>query len=154
MDSGDASTRTETTRPGTASRDHHSIGELLRSLRDQLASLERYEQALARKESGALVSSAARGGALIVVAAVSAFIGAIVFLIGIGLAVSILLAELGVPAQVAPWLGLVLVGAAVLLTAGLCALGAAMAFSRTRSGLPHTSRSIKETLKWIKKRLH
>jgi hypothetical protein len=154
MGSEDTSAEAKTAKPSAASGNHHSIGELLRSLRAQLASLERYEQALAKKESTTLASSAVRGIALLVVAASAALIGAIVLFIGIGLALSVVFAELGIPASVAMWLGLVVVGTAVLVTGSICAFGAVLAFGRTRAGLPQTSRSIKETLQWIKSKLH
>lgn len=131
----------------------NTLPHLLRDLRDETTTLLRQEVALAKAE---LRENSARVTAHAVQIAIGGFVayaGAIVFLIGLGLLVSWLLARLGMPRDIALWVSLGAVGAIV------AAIGATM-LVRAKNALTHddvaprrTLETLREDKNWVQNKL-
>lgn len=98
--------------PGAMERDDRPLSELLRNLVDQLSSIIRHEIGLARAEMSEKASKAGSGVAMLAMALVLG-IGAVVILLGAGVAALSNVME--------PWISALIVGGAAALVAALMA---------------------------------
>lgn len=113
----------------------------------RLVSLERE---LAQREKEGLAKSLATGLLLLAGAAAAGFASLIVLLFGVGMLFAVLVETAGLPREHAAWLGPVLAAVVGLLSGALAAYGGLVAARRLKHGLPETSRTLRETVAWVK----
>lgn len=131
-----------------------TIGSLLTELREEGTTLIRQEVALAKAELSEKISQAIRNSLGAAVGGAVAYAGAIVLLIGVGLAASQALVSLGVNSQTAQWLGFMLVGAIVALI-GWAMLARAKKSLKADALAPHeTIESLRESQRWAQDKIH
>ncbi len=137
-----------------ARRDGHTIGGLIRELRDDLTALVRQEVELSKHEMKEKTSRLSRNLILLLVGSVIAFLGIIYAVTALNQAVTDWLIIGGLAAATVVWLAPLIVGAGVLIIGGLLLLKAMRGFSHTRLSLDHTMHSVKEDVQWAQRKRH
>jgi hypothetical protein len=130
----------------------HSLGGILRELRDETSLLFRQEVELAKAEAAEKARSLSQKAVGAAVGGTMAYAGVIVLLIALGGLAAYGLAAAGVEEEVAAWLGLGIVG---MLTAiiGAAMLAKAKAGLRKESLKPErTIQSLREDKEWTKEK--
>jgi len=117
------------------------ISAVLGEIADNIQRIVRAEVRLARAEIAEEATKAARGLAMIAVAAVTATLGCALLLLAAVYALTLVMAS---------WEAALVVGGASLLVAGT---SAAVGVRRIRLPLPRTSTSIREAAQWAKTRV-
>lgn len=131
-----------------AARDH-SLGTLLKELRDEGLTLARQEIALAKTEMSEKASKAAKNAAAIAVGGAVAYLGAIVLLLGVTVIVYFALDRMGVPNWLAGLLSFLIVGGGTALV-GYLMLQKGLSALKNESMVPEkTVESLKEDKQWL-----
>lgn len=134
-------------------RARHSIGDLLKKLRDEIGQLFSQEVALAKTEMEEKLTRAALQVAYLAAGALIAFAGLLFLLLAVtaGLAVALIAADM--PAAVAMWLAPLLVGVLVAIV-GYGLTQSAISTLRRQSVVPRkTIRSLEEDQEWLSNRM-
>lgn len=134
-------------------RDHQrSLGSLIKEIRDESIELFQQEVELARTEMMEKFEVVKRRSIAIGIGTVVAFAGAIVLLMGIAQAITVMLIYAGAAPALAAWLGPVMTGAVVFV------VGSAMAVSNKNkleeeSIVPEkTVQTMKENKRWMQEK--
>lgn len=130
----------------------HSLGGILRELRDETSLLFRQEVELAKTEAGEKARSVGQKAAGMAVGGAVAYAGLIVLLIALGGLAAQGLVEAGLDEGLAAWLGLGIVGTLTAII-GAVMLAKAKAELRKESLKPErTIQSLREDKEWTKEK--
>jgi len=129
---------------------HRSLGSLIKDIRDESIELFQQEIELIRTEMMEKFEVAKRRTISIGIGAAVAFAGAIVLLLGIAQAASVVLVFAGLAPSVATWLGPVLTGLFVLLIGGAMAMSNKNKLEEETVVPKKTVQSMKENKQWLK----
>ncbi|MBA2114655.1 phage holin family protein [Bremerella alba] len=131
---------------------HRSLGSLVKEIRDESIELFQQEVELARTEMMEKFAVVKDRTVSIGIGAVIAFAGAIVLLMGIAQAISVVLVYAGMAAVVATWLGPVLTGLVVLLVGGAMVMSNKNKLEEETVVPEKTVQSMKENKQWLKEK--
>ena len=144
--------RTAAERAAMRERDGRSLGDLIKELRDESATLLRQEVALAKTEIGEKAAKAARNSAYVGVGAVLAYLGLFFVLAAAAIGLSMVLQAAGVERH-ASWLGPLIVGAVVGLV-GWVVLQRGLKTLKNQSVVPEkTVQSLQEDKQWLQEKV-
>lgn len=129
-----------------------TLGSLVKEIRDESIELFQQEIDLARTEMMEKFDVVKRRTISIGIGAVVAFAGAIVLLMGIAQAVSVILVYAGMTAAIATWLGPVLTGLVVLLVGGAMAISNKNKLEEESVVPDKTVQTMKENKQWLKEK--
>ena len=134
-------------------RDSRSLGDLIKELRNEAATLFRQEIQLAKTEISEKLSTYARNLAYVAVAGVLAVMGLAFLLLTLTMLLYVALAAMGVPRGVAGWLSTLIMAVVFLGVAGGLAFKAYKTIT-TESPVPtRTVRSLQENKQWLKEKI-
>ncbi len=134
-----------TSTPGGTSPGEPSIGELIKQLAEDSATLVRQEVALAKAEMSRNVKSAAQSAAMVAVGGMIAFLGVLVLLAGI----VVLLGD----ALDNYWLTALIVGLVFLAIGGLMAMSNLNKLKAEELAPERTIQTLQEDKRWIQKEI-
>lgn len=144
--------RTASERAAMRERDGRSLGELIKELRDESATLLRQEVALAKTEIGEKAAKAARNGAYVGVGAVLAYLGLFFALAAAAVGLSMALDAAGLDRH-AWWLGPLIVGAVIGLV-GWAVIQKGLKTLKNESMVPEkTVQSLQEDKQWLQEKV-
>lgn len=134
-----------TSTPGGTGPGEPSIGELIKQLAEDSATLVRQEVALAKAEMSRNVKSAAQSAAMVAVGGMIAFLGVLVLLAGI----VVLLGD----ALDNYWLAALIVGLVFLAIGGLMAMSNLNKLKAEELAPERTIQTLQEDKRWIQKEI-
>lgn len=137
-----------------ARRDGHTVGGLIRELRDDMTALVRQEVELSKHEVSEKISRLTRNAIFLLAGSIVAFLGTIYVVTALNQAVSDWLIIGGLAAVTVQWLAPLIVGGGVLIIGGLFLFKAIRGFGKSRLSLDHTMHSLKEDAQWLQRRRH
>jgi len=130
-----------------------SLGSLIKEIRDETIDLFQQEIELARTEMMEKFDAAKQRTVSIVVGVGIVFAGAVVLLLGIAQAASVVLVYAGMSPAAATWLGPVLTGLVVLLVGGAMVISNKNKLEEQTVVPKKTVRSMKENKQWLKDKI-
>lgn len=139
--------------PQTERADEKPIGELFKSLRDEINTLFRQEVQLVKTEAAEKAHAYGRSSTVVAIGGALAFAALIVILIGLGYAVTALLTLAGMSMLNAAWFGPLIVGVIVALIGYVMIRRGINAFKHESPVPERTIRSLQENQQWVKHKL-
>lgn len=146
--------RTKTEHQFEYSRDGHTIGGLLRELRNDTTALVRQQVEMSRHEMSEKFSRLSRNLIFLLAGSIVAFLGSIYAVQALNQAMETWLIYGGLEAVTVQWLAPLIVGAVVLIIGGLLLLKAIKAFKKPHLSPDHTIQSLKEDAQWAQRKTH
>lgn len=143
--------RTTDQHPPAAPREH-TIGVLIRELRDDMMTLVRQQFDLGRKEMSEKFSRLSRNLSFLIIGSVVGLTGLIFLSHSLTQAVENWLIVGGVSTAVVQWLAPLIVGGGLLIIGAAFLIKAVKTFSHPHLNLDHTMHSVKEDIQWAQKR--
>ena len=140
---------TETNTPRT----EHSLGGLIRELRDETTTLLRQEVALAKTEMSEKASKFGRNAAYLAVGGLVAYAGLMFILLTLMRLTSLGLLSAGLSAATTAWLAPAIIGVVVAIIGYALVQKAINTFSRESLAPEKTIQSLKEDKQWTQEKL-
>lgn len=139
--------------PTTGRAEVKPIGDLFKSLRDEITTLFRQEVQLAKTETAEKAHAYGRSSTVLAIGGALAFAALIVILIGLGYGVTTLLTLAGMSMLNAAWLGPLIVGVIAAIIGYVMVRRGVNALKRESPVPERTIRSLQENQQWIKHKL-
>lgn len=144
--------KTQTEQHKAHSTDGHTIGGLIRELRDDLMTLVSQQFEMGRREMSEKFSRLSHNLGFLIAGSIVALSGLVFLVQSLTMAVGNLLIVSGLAAATVQWLAPLLVGGVILIVGVIFLSKAIAAFSHPHLNLDHTMHSLKEDIQWMQKR--
>lgn len=129
------------------------IGDLFKSLRDEITTLFRQEVQLVKTETAEKAHAYSRSSTILAIGGALAFAALIVILIGLGYGVTALLTLAGMSMFYAAWLGPLIVGVVAAIIGYVMIRRGVNSLKRESPVPERTIRSLQENQQWVKHKL-